>query len=95
MQIFFLFNRNEKPLKDVITVLSINFYVNDMPLSKQQKFLQAASIQEDTHKKSVIFSGRTTKGVGRGNPPTTKQKTIFFYKWRKFTEKLHNENIIL
>ena len=25
----------------------------------------------------------------------TKQKTTFFYKWRKFTGKLHNENIIL
>ena len=43
--------------------------------------------REDTHKKNVFFSGRTTTGVGRGNPPpTTKQKTTFFYKWRKFTE---------
>ena len=30
--------------------------------------------QEQDNKKSVSFSGRTTKGV---NPPTTKQKTIF------------------
>ena len=29
----------------------------------------AASIMEDTHKKSIFFSGRTTKGVGRVNPP--------------------------
>ena len=35
---------------------------------------------------------RGGKGV---TPPTTKQKTTFFYKWRKFTGKLHNENIIL
>ena len=28
-----------------------------------------ASIREDTHKKSVFFSGRTTKGLGRINPP--------------------------
>ena len=25
--------------------------------------------KSDTHKKSVFFSGRTTKGVGRVNPP--------------------------
>ena len=25
-------------------------------------------VREDTHKKN-FFSGRTTKGVGRGNPP--------------------------
>ena len=43
-------------------------------------------IREDTHKKSVFFSGRTSKRVGGG-----KQKTTFFYKWRKFTGKLHNE----
>ena len=27
----------------------------------------AYTVREDTHKKSVYFSGRTTKGVGRGN----------------------------
>ena len=49
------------------------------------------------HEKSGFFSGRTSKGVGRGNPPTTKQKktVFFFYKWRKCTGKLHKENIIL
>ena len=26
-------------------------------------------VREDTHKKSVFFSGRTTKGVGKVNPP--------------------------
>ena len=26
-------------------------------------------VREDPHKKSVFFSSRTTKGVGRGNPP--------------------------
>ena len=26
-------------------------------------------IREDTHKKSIFFSGRTTKGEGRVNPP--------------------------
>ena len=26
-------------------------------------------VREDTHKKSVFFSGRTTKGIGRVNPP--------------------------
>ena len=31
--------------------------------------LASMSIREDTHKKNVFFSGRTTKGVGRGNPP--------------------------
>ena len=43
-----------------------------------------------TRIKKGFFSGRTTKGVGRGNPPppTTKQKPLFFYKWRKFTGKL-------
>ena len=38
---------------------------------------------EDTHKKRFFFSGRTTKGVGRGTPPTTKQK-ITFGEWRKY-----------
>ena len=33
-------------------------------------------LREDTQK-SVFFSGRTTKGVGR--PLTTKQKTTFFF----------------
>ena len=28
-----------------------------------------AYLREDTHKKSVFFSCRSTKGVGRGNPP--------------------------
>ena len=46
--------------------------------------LSLASLREDTHKKSVFFSGRTTKGVGGGvTPPTTKQKTIM--------EKIHRE----
>ena len=57
------------------------------------KLLQ--KLREDTHKKSGLFSGRTTKRGGGVTPPTTKQKTTFFYKWRKFTGKLHNENIIL
>ena len=39
---------------------------------------QPAKIREDTHKKSIFFSGRTTKGVGRVNPPTSKQKNTFF-----------------
>jgi hypothetical protein len=36
------------------------------------------AIREDTHKKSVFFSGRTTKGVGRGNPPDHLAKKHFF-----------------
>ena len=49
-----------------------------------------------THiKKSVFLVVGPLRG-GRGvTPPTTKQKPLFFYKWRKFTGKLHNENIIL
>ena len=39
-------------------------------------------LREDTHKKSVFFSGRTTMGV-----PTTKQKTTFFLQM----EKIHRE----
>ena len=35
-------------------------------------------VREDTHKKSVFFSGRTTKGVGRVSPLTTKHKKTFF-----------------
>ena len=31
-------------------------------------FIKLICVREDTHKKSVFFSGRTTKGVGRGNP---------------------------
>ena len=27
------------------------------------------SIREDTQRKSVLFNGRTSKGVGRVNPP--------------------------
>ena len=27
------------------------------------------SLMEDTHKKKIFFSGRTIKGVGRGNHP--------------------------
>ena len=41
-------------------------------------------LREDTHKKSVF----TVVG------PLSK-KPLFFYKWRKFIGKLHNENIIL
>ena len=37
-------------------------------------FYKAVFIREDTHKKSVFFSGRTAKSP----PPTTKQKTTFF-----------------
>ena len=33
-------------------------------------------LREDTHKKKGIFSGRTTKGVGRINPPD--QKNTFY-----------------
>ena len=49
-----------------------------------------------THiKKSVFLVVGPLRG-GRGvTPPTTKQKPLFFYKWRKFTGKQHNENIIL
>ena len=28
-----------------------------------------APVREDTHNKGVFFSGRTTNGVGRVNPP--------------------------
>jgi len=42
-------------------------------------YLKRLAIREDTQKKSSFFSVRTTKGVGRGNPPpTTKQKHHFF-----------------
>ena len=40
-------------------------------------YLDTDLLREDTHKKSFFFSGRTTKIVGRGNPPTTKQKHLF------------------
>ena len=43
---------------------------------------------EDTHEKSVFFSGRTTKGVGRVNPLTTKQKNTFFLKSGCFSPKI-------
>ena len=31
--------------------------------------LQFIILREDKHKKKFFFSGRTTKGVGRVNPP--------------------------
>ena len=34
--------------------------------------------KEDAHKKSVFFSGTTTKGVGRVNPTDHYAKTHFF-----------------
>ena len=41
------------------------------------RFLAIANfVREDTHKKS--FSGRTTKGVGRVNPPDHLAKNQFF-----------------
>ena len=35
-------------------------------------------LREDTHKKRCFFSGLTTKGVGRVNPPDHKAKKHFF-----------------
>ena len=35
-------------------------------------------LREDTHKKMCVFSGRTIKGVGRGNPPDHYAKKHFF-----------------
>ena len=54
--------------------------------------------REDTHKKVGFLVVGPLRVWGGGNPPytpTTKQKNTFFYKWRKFTGKLHNENINL
>ena len=45
------------------------------------------ALREDTHKKKVSFSGRTTKGVGTW-PLTTKQKTTFFLKSGCFNPKI-------
>ena len=40
-------------------------------------------------KKVFFFSGRTTKRVGRVNPPDHQAKKHFFsYKWRKFSPKI-------
>ena len=38
------------------------------------------SVRENTHKKSIFFSGRTNKGVGRVNLPTPllKKNNTFF-----------------
>ena len=41
-------------------------------------FYILALLREDTHKKSV-FSGRTTKGVRRVNPPDHQPKNTFFF----------------
>ena len=39
-----------------------------------------ATIREDTHKKNIFLSGRTTKrGGGSKTPLTTKQKNLFFF----------------
>ena len=38
-------------------------------LSEEKKRIPVAQLREDTHKKVFFFSGRTTKGVGRVNPP--------------------------
>ena len=48
------------------------------------------SLREDTHKKKFFFSGRTSKGVGRVKPLTTKQKNIFFlfFKSSCFSPKI-------
>ena len=47
-------------------------------LSSKKLIFLTTALREDTHKKNVFFSGRTTKGVGRVSPLTTKQKTTFF-----------------
>ena len=47
-----------------------------------------SSLRADTHKKSFFFSGGTTKGVGRVNPLTTKQKTTFFKNPAILAQKL-------
>ena len=36
-------------------------------------------LREDTYKKKVFFSGRTTKGVGRVNPPDHLAKNHYFF----------------
>ena len=55
------------------------------------------ALREDTHKKLFFFSGRTTKGVGRLNPTTTKQKKTFFsinpaFLAQKFEKKKNGKN---
>ena len=63
-----------------------------------QRVYTGPPLREDTHKKKVGFLVvGPLRGEGEGNPPPRplSKKTLFFYKWRKFTGKLHNENIIL
>ena len=46
------------------------------------------ALREDTNKKVFFFSGQTTKGVGRLNPPTSKQKKKKNYKSSFFNPKI-------
>ena len=51
--------------------------LGSQPLSKDILF--PATLSEDTHKRSVFFSGRTTKGVQRLTPsPRQLRKKPFF-----------------
>ena len=45
-------------------------------------------IREDTHKKGVLFSDRTTKGGERVNPPDLSNKTLFSLKSGCFSPKI-------
>ena len=44
---------------------------------RQNRFAKASLGKTDI--KKVFFCGRTTKGVGWENPPTTKQKNIRYF----------------
>ena len=54
-------------------------------IKTKQKLLEIVQVWG---RKKVFFSGPTTKGVGRVNPPTTKQNTTFFYKFGFFSPKI-------
>ena len=61
----------------------IKVQVNPLKPTKPQLKKRGGGI--DTHrKKSVFFSGRTTKSLGRVNPPDHQAKTTFFSKIRLF-----------
>ena len=54
---------------------------------KKKLIDRTVQVREDTNKKIKKFRGRTTKGVGRVKPPTTKQKKHFFLKFGCFSPK--------
>ena len=90
----------------VVTIFSKNRAILVQKLGKMKKFSKSltgyfitkklkipTAIREDTHrKKSIFFSGRTTKGVGRPlineeNSPGSCIMKILFYEIRPWTTK--------